>query len=260
MDARWERLMQDELDGVNAPEQSVRLHELLRENAEARARMAELQFLFQTLERVGAEEPPADLASATLASLPERTRAARAGWVDAWRSLTARSAALRVAYPLAAGIAIGAFGYALYTGGIPGRSPSSEMPVSGAMQPLPAPGAGVRVDSADLTVRGASISAVVWRAGNDVRLLVVWKGTAAGELTARFDPARLSLMGVERDSHGPARFDVGSGTLTLDLAGSDACHAHWSASSDADVPLQITLQAGGESREVTLRTGTAARK
>jgi hypothetical protein len=252
--------MQDELDGLNTPEQSARLHELLRENAEARARMAELQFLFQTLERVGAEEPPADLASRTLASLPERRHLARAGWVDAWRSLTGRSAALRVAYPLAAGIALGAFGYALYTGGIPGRSPSTELPVSGAMQPLPDAGRGKQVDAAQLTVGATSLSVAVRRAGRDVWLVAVAHDPGGLELAVRFDPARLALAGVERDSHGPERFDVGSGTLTLGLAGSDACHVHWSAAPDADAPLEITVEAGGESRTATLRTRTTAGK
>lgn len=259
IDARWDRLMQDELDGLNTPQQSARIQELLRENAAARARWSELQFLFQVLERVGSEEPPPDLASAMLASLPERPRPARSGWVDAWRSLTGRSAALRVAYPLAAGIAIGAVGYALYRGAFPGGSPSTDMPISGVMQPLP-PGSGERVDSAVLTAGAASISAVLRRSGNDLWLEAVPGGGAPSELTVRFDPARLSLQGVERGSHGSARFDVGSGSLTLGLAGSDACRVHWRAAPDAVAPLEIRIEAGGESRMATLRTRIAPGK
>jgi hypothetical protein len=260
MDPRWERLMQDELDGLNTPEQSARLHDLLRENAAARARMGQLQFLFQTLERVGAEEPPADLASAALAALPKRPPLPRAGWMDAWRSLTGRSAVLRVAYPLAAGIALGAFGYAMYTGGFPARAPSTELPISGAMQPLSRAVPGDPVDSAQLTAGGTSVSVAVRRAGNEVWLVAATKGTGAAELRVRFDPARLALVGVERGSHEGPRFDVGSGAITLGLAGSDACHVHWSAAPDADAPLGITIEAGGESREATLRTRTVAGK
>lgn len=111
-------LMNQEIDGQNSREDSIRLHEALGQNPAARRQFRELQQMAAMLSGMETLDPPAGLSRTILSAIRESgdvshpTRNSFWEGVAFWR----QPALLRLAYVFVAGVGLGILGSALMLG------------------------------------------------------------------------------------------------------------------------------------------------
>lgn len=254
IDERHERLLQDELDGVNTPERSAAAREFLATGAGGRARMAELESLFHALDQMPLVEAPEDLARSVTAALARERGAAAdpAGWRAAWRGLAVRHPMVRFTYPFVAGAAVGIVAFSLATGGF--RTAGREvLPVAGSMQPAAPEQGGSLVDQRELRVGDGTLVLETRRSGNTVRLIVRTSAARSADLDLAFDPRALELSGIDWPAAGRGRTDAAPGRLALRLDGQGAWVVRFAARI-GDSPLSVAARSGGEPTRGFLHT------
>ncbi len=253
----FERIANDERDGVATDGEREALRAYLDANPQACERYRELGETFDALLRVKLVEEPPELMAGVLQAIQSQARALRVGDGGFWAALReglARRPSLRYAVPFAAGAGAGVLAMALVTGSFVGGSRVDRTGLSGAMAPLSAPGQSQHVDGRLLALDGARVAVETLRAGESVQVRLDARAAAEIEIEVRFDGRsirpvafRMTPPSVGRAEVRPNGFWIGhqgEGEYILFLEGVDA----------RTTPLEVVLRSGAQSTRTVVST------
>ena len=261
---QFERIANDEVDGIATPEEREALRIHLDGNPDAREWHRALHETVGTLNQVGLETPPPDLKPSILRAATSRTKAsAPVTERGFWRSLLAdtfRSVPWREAVPFAAGVGVGVLAIALVSGNLVGSSRDGVANLRGAMMPRDSH-RGAAPGATQVVVAGqARVTVTTWANGPDVTIrLEVAPGSAddaAVELIGsglRISDLRMSPPGAGHATVGPTGLRIGQrasdgvGEFVVELRGEEAHRA----------PLEILVRSGGESARTVVVDGSS---
>ena len=242
-DDDFDRLVNDELDGVATPEEKARLSRQLAASEAARVRYQEIQAVFGMLDRVESVEPPGSLRTDVLREVEARARARSPRW--GWGVLVSgfgRRPAFRIGYAFAAGAVVGALVIALGTGVFERRS-WSDADVVGTMLPPASSPTGRPLDDLQLSVKGARVVGQTWvsRSGG---VGVGLESRSAGEIQARllFDPDRYVPVSVQRTEPGGGRLELRRGELEFTHRGDGQCEVILMPTGPDRPPLRLEIR------------------
>ena len=248
MDDRFERLVQDELDGVATPEDSAKLRARMDGDPAARGRYEEMRSLFGAIDQVGTEDAPVGFRDQVLRSIESGWAAPETGWVGTLREVLRRRPALRLVVPATAIAA--ALLITLVTRG-PDQGPAGPS-VTGTM--MPSPGLVTLLDEETLDVSGARATLEARRMDRGVEVDIEAHSTLPVTLTVDFDErsyhdATFRRMGAwAADVHlSPTRLVIrGSGDLRYRL--------QLQGSGTGPSPLRATLASSSGSVTRSIQT------
>jgi len=239
----FQALIQEVLDGEATAEQRERVEAYLAGSERGRARMRELEGVFQALGKVRAVPAPADLKDRVLRAIQARPSTARAP----------RIRALRLAYVFAAGLAAGVVGMGAWTGKLSPRAPAGEPPVSGTMMPARPP--------STVAVRRAwqagesRVEAVGWRVADVSLVGLQVTGDEALEVELRFDPRRLEAGAVRQSRPVAAHFEVEPGRVLIRTQARSEYIVEFRG-TPSGAPIQVSLRSSSGSAAGTLPAPT----
>lgn len=254
---QFERIANDEMDGIATPEEREALRNHLEGNPEARESYRELQELAGTLNRVGLENPPPDLKPSILRATT--LRAASSAPVTEggfWRSLLGgvfRSVPWREAVPFAAGVGVGVLAIAMVSGNLVGSSRDSLANLRGTMMPRDAHSAAPPVDKQDVVVAGARVSVTTWKSGADVTLGIEVTAGPEGETAIEVIGSKLQLSDLRIDPPGAGHATVGPAGIQIGQHAGEGVGEYvlrLRAEEAHPAPLEILVRSG----EQTART------
>ncbi|MEK7347652.1 MAG: hypothetical protein AABZ94_02150 [Candidatus Eisenbacteria bacterium] len=251
---QFERIANDEVDGVASPEEREALRRYLDGNQEARDSYRVLLEMVGTLNQVGMEIPPPDLKPNILRATTLRAKASAPVTEEGfWRSLLAgvfRSVPWREAVPFAAGVGVGVLAIAMVSGNLVGSSRDSLASLRGTMMPRDAHRGAPPADRQVVAVAGARVTVTMWESGSNVTLRVEVEPGLAGETAVeitgsslQLSDLRISPPGVGDATVGPTGIRIGQragegiGEYVLQLRGEEAHPA----------PLEVLVRSGGQS-------------
>lgn len=252
----FERIANDELDGVASPAERETLRRHLDESAGAREEFEALREVFAKLKKVGLEETPTDLRQSVLRAIMAQRReqvpvSRSAGWKEFLGGLL-RVPDLRGAMTFVSGVGIGAAAIAIVAGNLAGSRHIGSSELTGTMAPRPAESAGRLVESRTLEASGVTVRADTRRTADRVilRLVANGEGATGARITAAFDRGALlpTTLRMEPPSAGEFELDGTSLRITLSGPGSYSLSLHCESAHTA--PLDLELRAG----EQTVRT------
>jgi hypothetical protein len=259
----FERIANDELDGVATPADREALRTYLSGHPDAQHRFRDLNDLFARLKEVGLVDPPADLRPSVWRAIEAQQRAAAtARRSGGWREIVGglfRAPAWRGALTFASGVGVGAAAIAIVAGHLVGGARIDSSDLSGAMMPRSAGHDGDIVDARTLEANGLTVSADTRRTSDGVVLRIAASGGGAdgAELVATFDGGALHPEALRWDppsasdvAVGPNRIRIGlqgEGTVTVTLRSEDAHPA----------PLKLELRSGAQSSRTALKADSA---
>jgi anti-sigma factor RsiW len=257
----FDRIANDELDGVATPAEREALHAHLAGHPEARERYRELSDLFATLKRVGLEESPPDLRASVMRAIDERSRPAGAtarrseGWVDFFKGLL-RVPSWRSALTFGSGVGIGAAAIVLVAGNPVGGARYGADDLSGTMIPRGAVRSGERVEARTLEADGLTISADTRRTTDGVVLRIDASGDGANgaEVIATFDGGALHPVALRLDPPSAGDVEVGSDRVRIGLTGAGSFTLSFHTEGAGTAPLDLELHAGARTTRAALRT------
>ena len=257
----FERIANDELDGVALPAESEALRRHLAENAGAREEFEALREVFQRLNRVGLEEAPPGLRQSVLhATVAQRREAApvnRNGWAGTFLGGLLQVPNLRGAMTFASGLGVGAAAIAIVAGSLVGGRHADLIPgMTGTMAPPRDESAGRLVESRTLELKGITITADTRRTADGVILRIEATGTGASgaRVTAAFDRGALLPVALRMDPQSADEFEVGASSLWFTLSGSGVHTLSLRSELAHSAPLELELRAGDEAVRTKLRT------
>jgi len=246
-DDEFDRLVNDELDGVATPEQKAELARRLAEGESARARYQEIQTVFGMLDRIESVDPPPSLRMSVLRAVESRTRARseRGGWRDLLASGFGKRPGLGLGYAFAVGAVVGALILAVGSGlfnraGLPGPE----------MQGALLPPTGSRVDTVHLAAKGAQATGEMWTEANggvSVRLEV--RSDVPFEAHVKFNPEIYIPVSLRRVEPSGGRFDLRRGELQVSDQGSARFELRLRAVSASRPPLGVWIGTSGGNAE-----------
>jgi hypothetical protein len=251
-DSTHEELLQRVLDREATPQENDRLRELLASDPRLRARHADLENLFQMLEKAGQVDPPEAWKQQLLSSLRDRPSPAPAPAVTAarpWLGSLRRYASAPRAYVFAAGMLAGLVILLL----LPRGSSLDRSNVSGTMLPGERLSKAPIVDEQTLELPAGGAVARTRAAGDLIGLEIE---LLAGE-HARFEirpVAESSLVGVERTTGGTFGIRASDTTVHVELQGRQSCRLMIRDGGTASKRLEMELWVGGASVRKTIRT------
>jgi hypothetical protein len=209
-------LMNAELDGVAGERDRARLREILASDEAATEEFRRLVAVRDLLATVLPVEPPRHLSAGVMRAVGAHRAASRRGIAQRLRAFwPGEGIALRYAYAVAAGAAIGIVGLNLITGGGPLAPEIADRDASATL----ASPAGRETAHLELAANGLRGSASVRR--RDRRLAVEVDVTAATpvELSLRYDPRSVEFLGLSSRTGGIERIQVVDGTVRWSQAG-----------------------------------------
>jgi len=261
---QFERIANDEVDGVATPEEREALRRHLDGNPEARDSYRELQELVGTLNQVGLESPPPDLKPSILRAATSRAKAPAPVTVGGfWRSLLAgvfRSVPWREAVPFAAGVGVGVLAIAMVSGNLVGNSRDSLSNLRGTMMPQDTHRGEPPAEKKVVAVAGARVTVTTWESGSDVTLRIEVEPGLAGEAAVevsgsnlRLSNLRVSPPGAGNATVGPTGIRIGQragegvGEYVLQLRSEEAHPA----------PLEVLVRSGGQFARTAVMVGSS---
>lgn len=256
----FERIANDELDGVATPAESEALRRHLAENADARDEFEALREVFQKLNRVGLEDVPPGLRQsvlhATVAQRREVTPVNRNEWVRTFLGGLLQVPNLRGAMTFASGLGVGAAAVAIVAGSLVGGRPSDIPGMTGTMAPPRPESAGRIVDSRTLELNGIKVSADTRRTADGVILRIETSGAGASgaRITAAFDRGALLPVALRMDPQSADEFEIGASSLWFTLSGAGVHTLSLRSETAHSAPLDLELRAGEESVRTKLST------
>jgi hypothetical protein len=249
----WERLMQDELEGVASPGDSVRLHAWLAGDAAGRARFTELRSLFEALGRVALAEAPAGIRDHVEREISagSRLRPRRAGWFADLESAFRRHTALRYAYPLAAGGIAGILAFSLLSTGS-GPRDLTRLPVTGTMSPASPDGRFLPVERLD--VNGATLTLETRQDDSGVDLRIAGHSSRPVKIVVAYDHVLIHSNGFVRKGPEARQVVLLPGQIQLEGMGSLDYSLHFDLEPGHSVaPVRVSLLAGADQVERSFR-------
>jgi hypothetical protein len=256
----FERIANDELDGIALPAESEALRRHLAEDAAARDEFEALREVFQRLKRAGLEEAPPGLRQsvlhATVAQRRDGTPVNRDGWLRTFLGGLLQVPNLRGAMTFASGLGVGAAVVAIVAGSLVGGRHAEFPGMTGTMAPPPASSDGRIIDSRTLELNGINITADTRRTADGVILRIDASGTGASgaRITAAFDRGALLPTTLRMDPRSADEFEMGASSLSFTLSGAGIHTLSFRTESAHSAPLELELRAGGESVRASLRT------
>jgi hypothetical protein len=250
-DDEFDRLVNDELDGVATPERKAELARRLAEGEAARARYHEIQTVFGMLDRIESVDPPPSLRGNVLRAVESRARARseRGGWRGLILAGFGKRPGLGLGYAFAVGAVVGALALAVGSG-LFDRAGLWGPEVRGTML---AP-SGKLVDTIHLAVKGAQVTGEVWttaRSDLSVRLDVRSDGPFEAHIT--FDPDVYAPLSFRRVEPSGGWFDLRRGELQVTDRGSARLELRLRASSASRPPLGVWVGTSGGSAQGLLQ-------
>ena len=256
----FERIANDELDGVATPAESEVLRRHLAENAGAREEFEALREVFLGLKRVGLEEAPPGLRQSVLnATVAQRREAApvnRNGWANTFLGGLLQVPNLRGAMTFASGLGVGAAAIAIVAGSLVGGRHVDIPGMTGTMAPPKAESVGKLLESRTLELHGITVTADTRRTADGVILRIEATGTGASgaRITAAFDRGALLPVALRMDPQSADEFEIGASSLWFTLSGAGTHTLSLRSESAHSAPLDLELRAGDEAVRTKLRT------
>jgi len=266
---QFERIANDEVDGIATPEEreALRLH--LAGNPDARESYRALVEMVGTLNQVGLEVPPPDLKPNVLRAAASRAKASAPVTGDGfWRSLFAgafragvfQTVPWREAVPFAAGVGVGVLAIVLFSGNLVGSSRDNLANLRGTMMPRDTQRGAVQAARQVVAAGEARVTVTTWSSGPDVTLQVaVVPGPAddaAVEITGtglQISDLRIVPPGAGVATVGPTGIRIGQrasggvGEYVVQLRGEEAHPAL----------LEIQVRSGGQSARTEVLAGSS---
>lgn len=260
----FERIANDEVDGIATPEEREALRFHLAGNPDARESYRALVEMVGTLNQVGLEVPPPDLKPSILrAAAPRAIASAPVTGDGFWRSLFAgvfHTVPWREAVPFAAGVGVGVLAIALFSGNLVGSSRDNLANLRGTMMPRDSHRGAVQAVRQTVAAGKARVTVTTWSSGSDVTLQVeVVPGSAddaAVEITGAdllISDLRIVPPGAGDATVGPTGIRIGQrasggvGEYTVQLRGEDAQPAR----------LEVQVRSGGQSARTEVLAGSS---
>lgn len=249
-DDEFDRLVNDELDGVATPEQKAELARRLAEAESARARYHEIQTVFGMLDRIESVDPPPSLRGNVLRAVESRarTRSERAGWRGLIQAGFGKRPGLGLGYAFAVGAVVGAFILAVGSG-LFDRAGLRGSDLQGAML---AP-AGSRVDTIHLAAKGVQVSGEMWTTARDLAVRLEVQSVGPFEAHVKFDPEVYAPISFRRVEPSGGRFDLEPGQLRVSDQGSARLELRLRSLSSSRPPLSVWVGTSGGSAEGQLK-------
>ncbi|MEK7317267.1 MAG: hypothetical protein AAB011_13890 [Candidatus Eisenbacteria bacterium] len=265
---QFERIANDEIDGIATPEDREALRRYLDGNPEAGESYRALQEMVGTLNQVGLESPPSDLKPNILRATTSRAEApAPVTEGGFWRSLLAgvfHSVPWREAVPFAAGVGVGVLAIALVSGDLVGSSRDRLVSLRGTMMPRAAhrdaPGDAPAAEQNVIAVADARVTVTTWGSGSSLKLRIEVEPGATDEAvvevtgpTFRVSELRIDPPGAGDATVGPTGIRIGQragngvGAYVLQLRGEEAPVA----------PLEIVVRSGGQAARTAVKVGSS---
>jgi hypothetical protein len=251
---QFERIANDEIDGIASPEERDALRRHLAGNPEARERFRELQEVVGALDQVALEDPPAHLKPIILGAVTPRARAsAPVTEVGFWRSLAAgifQSVPWREAVPFAAGVGVGVLAIAFVSGNLVGSSRDDLANLRGTMVPQDANRGTPVMDSKTLSVAGATVVATAHGNAPEVVLELEVRPAPAGDTEVEIASRNYRARDLRIDPPGAGDATVGPTGIRIghragEGTGKYVLHLHHEAARPAR--LEIVVRSGGQS-------------
>ncbi len=258
---QFERIANDEIDGIATADEREALRQHLAGDPEARERFRELQEVVGALNQVSLEEPPAHLKPSILRAVAPRVSASEpVTEVGFWRSLAAgvfQSVPWREAVPFAAGVGVGVLAIGLVSGNLVGSSRDDLANLRGTMAPQDANRGTPVVDSKTLTVAGATVVATARVNAPEVILEVEVRPAPTGDTEVEIATRNYRARDLRIDPPGAGEATVGPTVIRIghragEGTGQYVLHLHREAAHPA--PLEIIVRAGGQSARAALTT------
>jgi hypothetical protein len=246
-DDEFDRLVNDELDGVATPDQKAELTRRLAEGESPRARYQEIQTVFGMLDRIESVDPPPSLRGNVLRAVESRARARseRGGWRGLIQAGFGKRPGLGLGYAFAVGAVVGALILAVGSG-LFDRAGLRGPEMQGALLPP----TGSRVDTIRLAAKGAQAVGEIWTESNggvSVRLEVRSDGPFEAHVT--FNPELYIPVSFRRVEPGGGRFDLLRGELQVHDRGSARFELRLRAVAASRPPLGVWVGSSGGSAE-----------
>ena len=261
---QFERIANDEVDGIATPEEREALRAHLAGNPEARESYRALVEMVGTLNQVGLETPPPDLKPNILRAAASRAKASAPVTGDGfWRSLFAgvfQTVPWREAVPFAAGVGVGVLAIALFSGNLVGSSRDNLANLRGAMVPRDSHRGAAPAAKQVVAAGEARVTVTTWSSGSDVTLQIeVVPGPAEDAaveiLGTNFQISDLRIVppGAGDATVGPTGIRIGQrasggvGEYVIQLRGEGAHLA----------PLEIQVRSGRQSTRTEVLAGSS---
>ena len=258
MSDRLEELLQRELDGENAPDESKELRQRLADDPDARARHERLLGVARALDEVGQVEPPAGLLASVMRAVRglAQPQPRREGFWQALAGAFARRPVFAYASAMAAGLVIGA----LLVGGLDDPAMvGGGSAASGAALPSSRLGAAALVDTQGFSVDGLRGEASIRQAQDVLLAELRLEGEGSVDVTLEFDEKALYATGIERSDGVSGSWTLSPGRLSLTGSGPGTYRLLLSARKPEPPPLRLRVRGEGASVEKTLATAAARR-
>ena len=256
----FERIANDELDGIALPAESEALRRHLAEDAAAREEFEALREVFLKLKRAGLEEAPPGLRQsvlhATVAQRRDGTPVNRDSWLRTFLGGLLQVPNLRGAMTFASGLGVGAAAIAIVAGSLVGGRHADIPGMIGTMAPPKTQSAGRLIDSGALELNGIKITADTRRTADGVILRIEATGTGASgaRVTAAFDRGALLPTALRMDPRSADEFEIGASSLWFTLSGAGTHTLSLRSELAHSAPLELELRAGDEAVRTKLRT------
>ena len=259
-DRDLDQIIDDVLDGVAPPAESVWLKERMDRDPAIRTRYGERAVLFKALTPGEMVAPPPDLVSSVMSEIrgssPAQHSASPTWWSSLLGSLTRRPA-LGLGYAFGAGAAIGVLAMVALTPRS-GSAPSTPLPVNGTMVPPTGPN-WILEDHARLAAGPGQGEVRLQRNGAMLIVEIESASRTSSRWTLEFDPASIRIMGIDRTRGPDGAFHSGSGRLELDAGAASLTRVRLESVREGDAELRLSLQVGDAVGVGTLRTSSHTR-
>lgn len=218
------------------------------------ARWGELEPAFDALSSAGLEPLPEGLHETLLRTAGEARRARPVG---GWLSFITAAMQVRPAYALggavAAGIVIGAFGFALIVGNAQDRlrSANDAAPqISASLPPLPTAAAVTTLE-----LGSTRVELTARRSEHGIVTRVDARGDEGATLTLVWDASALRLSGVRWETSLAPAFESAAGRVELPIPLAAGSELSWSEIAPEPGAVRVTLSSAGHNvvKEETLR-------
>lgn len=259
----FERIANDELDGVATPMEKEALRRHLTENPTDRERFEALREVFARLKRVGMEEPPPDLRKRTMRAIAprgaERVPVSRLAWLGELVGGFLRPLDLRGALTFASGVGVGAAAIVIVTGNVVGSGHVRSSDLSGTMAPRPT--VAERSSAVERTLRldGLTVTASTWRTTGGVTLRIAADGDGAqgARLRAAFDRGALHPVALRMDPPTAGEIGGDADGVLITWSGPGTCFITLRSTTAQSAPFDLELQAGDKSARAELEPGSS---
>jgi len=235
-------LINQEIDGRNAPAESERLARLLAEDPEARCLMEELRALSGRLGRLPAPEPPADLeAELVRTARPEVSELRPAGWLG---RLVPGRPGFRARYLAAAAIFLAILGVALPLMYLKWSSSPETDPrqLAGSMIPLAWGPIGPALDQLPLQSGDVTGSVSLHQAVDQVQIVVRCRTAEPLEMEICYDPATVRYVRFLQDPAGvPVQLTAGGPCLRFTVPGDGSFLVQLDRATPNPVAIRVRL-------------------